>query len=361
MRSLKWVGLGAAALLALTACTGSGNANGDQSAGDETITLEYATYITDNGFAAVTFQMWADAVEEKTDGRLKINMHYAGSLLPAQDILKGVADGRADMGFAASVYSAAELPLTQLASVPFTSDSFYDSTVAYSELYKTNTELQEEYNRNGVHLLTVVPLSPNIVISKEEIPNFESIADQRIRSAGYFDYAVEAAGAIPVAVGGGADVYEAFERGTVDAVTVFPVDAAVDFGFADVADYFTFAGTGPTSLTANVINLDVWNSLPDDIKQAIEEVNAEDIERQFDTLAEWVQTRCNTAADQGVHISALSDADVEKWRDALGSKALDSWMSSVTTADAQAFFDEYSAHVDGIAPFDDGVQACLTN
>lgn len=359
MRSMKWVGLGAAALLALTACTGSAQ-SGEDSAGGETYELEYATYITDNGFAAVTFQMWADAVEEKTDGRVKINMHYAGSLLPAQDILKGVEDGRADMGFAASVYSTAELPLTQLASVPFTSDSFYESTVAYSELYQSNEDLQEEYHRNGVHLLTVVPLSPNIIISKEELPNLESLANKRMRSAGYFDYAVEAADAIPVAVGGGADVYEAFERGTVDAVTVFPIDAAVDFGFADVADHFTFAGTGPTAMTANVINLDLWNSLPEDIQQAIEEVNAEDIERQFDTLAEWVQTRCDTAADDGVQISALSEADVEKWRDALGTRAVDEWKAGVTTADADAFYNEYSELVSGIAPFDDGVEGCLT-
>lgn len=342
---------------------GSGATNkvtGGESLTADTYTFDYATYVTESGFAAVTFKMWADAVEEATDGRVKFNLHYGGSLLPAQDILRGVADGRADLGFAASVYSTAELPLSQLASVPFASDSFYESTVAFTELYRVNEDLQEEYHRNGVHALTFVPLSPNIIIGKEPMETIDSLANKRIRSSGFFDYAVQAAGAIPASVGGGSDVYEALERGTIDAVTVFPIDAAVDFGFADIADYFVVAGAGPTALTANVINLELWEALPDDLKQAIESVNATDIERQFDTLAEWVSTRCETAKEAGVTITQFSPAEVSKWRTQLGDTAREAWASGVTNGDAEAFYAAFQERVAGVDEFDDGTAACLS-
>lgn len=362
-RALRRVIAGFAAVagaVALGGCsTGNDAAEDTSSSSSETYTLDYATYVTESGFSAVTFKMWADAVEEATDGRVKVNLHYGGSLLPAQDILKGVSDGRADMGFAASVYSTAELPLSQLGSVPFASDSFYESTVAFTELYQVNEDLQEEYHRNGVHALTFVPLSPNIVIGKEPMETIESLANKRIRSSGFFDYAVQAAGAIPASVGGGADVYEALERGTIDAVTVFPIDAAVDFGFADIADYFVIAGAGPTALTANVINLEIWEALPDDIKEAIESVNATDIERQFETLAEWVSTRCETAKEAGVTITEFSPTEVKKWRNQLGDTARDAWAAGVTDGDADAFYSAFQEQISKVGEFDDGTAACL--
>lgn len=364
--SKRGAGLAAVAALsavALVGCSAGNTSDSSDSSGSsegQTYTLDYATYNPQSGFTAVTFQMWADAVEEATDGRVKFNMHYAGSLLAAPDILKGVADGRADLGYVASVYSTAELPLSQLASVPFTSGSYYDSTVAFTELYAINEDLQEEYHRNGVHALTFVPLSPNIVIGHEKLDTVDSLANKRIRSAGSFDYALQAVGAIPTSVGGGADVYEAFERGTIDAATVWPIDAAVDQGFADIAKDFVFTGTGPTALTANVINLEVWNSLPEDIREAIESVNATDIARQFETLYEWTTTRCETAKESGVTISQFSKSEVEKWQGLLGDEALNAWKSGVTQADADAFLTDYEAIVAGVEDFDDGVQGCLS-
>jgi TRAP-type C4-dicarboxylate transport system substrate-binding protein len=362
-RGFKKLGLGALAAIsaiALAGCSGNGDATAEGNDSSETWTFDYATYNPQGGFTAVTFELWADAVEEATDGRVKFNIHYAGSLLAAPDILKGVADGRADLGYVASVYSAAELPLSQLASVPFTSDSYYESTVAFTDLYATSEDLQEEYHRNGVHALTFVPLSPNIMIGHEKLDTVESLANKRIRSAGSFDYALQAVGAIPASVGGGADVYEAFERGTIDAATVWPIDAAVDQGFADIASDFVFVGTGPTALTANVINLEIWESLPEDIREAIESVNATDIERQFEALHEWVSTRCDTAKEAGVVISQFDKAEVEKWRDLLGDTAIEAWAAGVTSADAQAFLTEYEELVSGIEDFDDGVKGCLS-
>ena len=125
--------------------------------------LQFASYIGAAAAQSRASEWWAKEVERRTSGRVKVKFFYQGALLPATDILKGIGDGRADLGYVANAYHPAELPLSSVVGVPFVTSNAEAQMHTFTELYERNTAFRNEWERQGVHVLFFHPLSENIV------------------------------------------------------------------------------------------------------------------------------------------------------------------------------------------------------
>lgn len=123
---------------------------------------------------------------------------------------------------------------------------------------------------------------------------------------------VEAMKGTPVFMGF-PDYFTAMERGTVDAYTV-GVPGIIDFGLQDVTKYMIDETVGSCGSTW-MINLDVWNSLPPHLQDAMN-VAAVKMEndgiRQWDIIVEGVK---RDAAAAGVEIYPFSPEESKKFDD----------------------------------------------
>lgn len=361
-RKLATAGL-LATTLVLAACGSNGDGGDGSSGGEATYTWNFADYSAPTNVTAEAMVEWAEEVEELTDGRVKINFFYSGALLPAQEILPGVGDGRADLGYIAAQYHPSDLPLSQISGVPFLNDNAQRGALAFGDLYEDNEALRQEWQEQGVHMLTPVFTPPAIVVSKRPVESLEDFRQAKVRTLGYQAEAFKQIGAAPVGIPQ-PEVYQSLERGVIDMASGTTLDLASSLGFEEVTKHYVGIPTGQYVIAGNIINLELWESLPDDIKDAIETANENYLDNIVTRLEEREAEACEQAKAAGVTISILPEADAEQWESVVGDSILDVWSADAAAAgatDPDAFAEDYRAaladHEDGLE-YEDGMEQC---
>lgn len=324
--------------------------------------LQFASYIGKGAAQSRAQEWWAEEIEKRSNGRVNIEFFYQGSLLPATDILQGVADGRASLGYVANAYHPAELPLSSVVGVPFMTSNAEAQMLTFSELYERNEAFRNEWESKGVHVLFFNPLSENIVGMRENNTTLESMKGKSIRGLGYVNQVLQAIGANPVAIAA-PEIYEALLRGTLDGYSGFAFEVVTALKLHEVAPYTFATGTGNYVFAATPITKSLWDGMPDDIKAVINEVSAEYTSKVIEILAQTEDEVCRTIKEAGGSVSVLSDDEIETIRAAVGDSIEKKWIEEASARGAPAadFFADYKATLakyEAEAKYVSGVKRC---
>jgi len=338
----------AAAAVAVTATTLVGcstSSNGGDSGDFAPVTLRFAHYLGPTTPQAESVDKWAEEVNELTDGKVSIEFSYSGSLLEATDILPGVGDGRADLGWTGAIYHPSELGLSNLAEIPFLERDPQVQMDAYSDLYNENGILAQEYTQQGVHVLLWPFLGEVVVGSNDPIESVDDLRGVSVRAAGGVAQSLQTAGANPVALTAG-EIYEALQRGTIGAFSSLAFEQVGAFSLPEVAKNVTITGIGEYTQAVVIINDELWNSFPDDIKQAFETANEHYQDYAVpDFLAVGEDATCQAVKDAGGQVIIWDDAQVQSFKDLIGSGPHDTWVQNNSGKwpqdQVEALYDEY--------------------
>jgi TRAP-type C4-dicarboxylate transport system substrate-binding protein len=324
--------------------------------------LQFASYIGDTAAQSRAQEWWADEVEKRSAGRVSVDFFYRGSLLGARDMLQGVGDGRASMGYVANAYHPAELPLSTIVGVPFMTSNAEAQMRTFMDLYENNSDFREEWRSKNVHVLFFNPLSENILGTREQISGVDDLKGMRIRGLGYVNNVLDAVGANPIAIAA-TEIYEGMLRNTLDGYSGFAFEVVTALKLQEVAPHTTATGTGNYVFAATPINLDLWESMPEDIQSILTEVSMEYQGKVAEFLAMTEDEVCKTILDSGGTVTVFSDADVAKIRDAVGPSIIADWIDTVNSSgvDAEKFLSEYKeklAMYETQVEYVPGVQRC---
>ncbi|MGH3359444.1 MAG: C4-dicarboxylate TRAP transporter substrate-binding protein [Nocardioidaceae bacterium] len=333
------IALAALTTLGLAACGGVDSAEGEYN-------LRFASYNVPTAAEAVASKQWAEDVEKATDGRVTVEFFYQEALLGGDETLQGVADGRADMGYIADAYYPAELPLSNVSGVPFVTENPEAQGRAFMDLYADNEAFHDEWESQGVHVVTWAPVPPNIVAMKEPVDGLDDLEGQKIRGYGYVSEALDMAGVSAIGISQ-SEVYEALQRGVLDGTSGASLDIAADRDYQEVAPHFVDVGYGNYAVTANIISLQVWESMPDDIQQAITEVSEQYLDQYLASLGKLETAACDELLEAGGDVSLLEDSEVDGWKQQAGPDVKEIWADDVRSAnpeaDPDAFYEAYTA------------------
>ncbi|GAA4282779.1 C4-dicarboxylate TRAP transporter substrate-binding protein [Brevibacterium daeguense] len=320
------VGAAAAAGLALslTACGGvSGAAEGELAA------WQGANYMPEqNSFSRAVVEV-ADFIEEQEIAQVEV--FHQESLLGASDILPGIADGRANMGIINPFYYPGELPLTNVASVPFMSQDPWAHTTALNEVYDNSEQLKAEYEKAGVELITFVPVATTILGAKDEMNSLDDFKGKKIRSVGLLSNAMSEVGANPVSMPAG-EIYQSMEQGVIDGYTSYPFDIAVSNSLHEVAPVAIDPGTGVYSVGAILMNKGDWDALTDEQRTALDENSRTFADSAAQMVADDLESLCGTFLEAGGTPAALPDDEIKKFKDTVGDSLIESWKSEAVKA-----------------------------
>jgi len=335
---------------------------GAESAFAQEYNLKFASYIGQGAAQSKAQEWWAQEVEKRTDGRVKVKFFYQGALLPAADIMPGIAEGRADLGYTAPAYHPAEMPLSSVAGVPFITSNAEAQMKTFYELYERNEAFRAEWQKQGVHVLFVNPLSENIVGMVEPTKTAEDFKGKSIRGLGYINQVLEIIGANPVAIAA-PEIYEALQRKTIDGYSGFAFEVVTALKLHEVAPHTIATGTGNYVFAVTPITMTLWESMPEDIKKVLTDVSLEYQTKIVEILRETEDEVCKAIKDSGGTVSVLSDADVESIRTQVGEQINDKWVADATArgVDAAAFFKDYRetlAKYEKEATYVSGVKRC---
>jgi len=257
----------------------------------ETIKLTYANFPPAATFPCVQMERWAKEVKDKTGGKVEIQTFPGGTLLPAKNIFDGVISGSADIGNFAMSYQPGRFPVSEVADLPL---GFSSAKVASRVLF----DLLEKYNPKEfekVKILTVFTCPPANIMTISPVKSLADLKGMELRAGGTQAEIVKNLGGIPIAMPQ-SDTPEALQKGTVKG-NVSSMEVLKDFNYAAYTPNVTIANLWVVSF-AVVMNMDKWNSLPDDVKKVIDGLSKDQMQWTADYVDNHVTEAINWAKDK---------------------------------------------------------------
>ncbi|MBQ6369654.1 MAG: TRAP transporter substrate-binding protein DctP [Parasporobacterium sp.] len=261
--------------------------------------LVLTTTFSENEFAGQFITHMIDKLAELSGGAITVEVFWGGTYAAMGEELAFVGQGGADMSVIGQPMYTDKLSLLNFPSQVIT--SYEDAinlmdTIAFKN-EKTAPLVQEEIEKNNVHMIGSMPGGSNSFITKNE---YTSLADMKglKMGIGMNQTAMEMLGFNVVTMMPW-DYYDQLSRGVADAGYMSST-ALISMSLHEVMPYFLNDGTH-TAGNFITINLDKWNSFDDTTKAIFEEAVA-------DTQA----FACETASTM--------DAGVEAALEAVGGK-----------------------------------------
>lgn len=312
---------------------------------EDTIRLRFSSPLPEAMTLSQGVEWWANEVEQRSAGRVKIETFHGGSLLGAVDTLSGLQDGRIELGYMTAGYWPAQFPLWNVVGVPFlTSDPGADMRT-WVKLYEENPSFHEEFDAAGVRPLFFFALSRTVFGTAEPTSTVDALSGKRLRAIGYIAEMLRDVGAEPVALGP-PQVYESIQRGVLNGFAGWPFDLTTASGLHEVAPNMFDPGVGQYTSSAIAVSARAWTDLPEDVRDLLLEVGRDYMERSLQTLAASERRTCETLIETGANLQVWPTEAVQALRDRVGDSVLEAWRSDavengVESTEVDAFLDAY--------------------
>jgi TRAP-type mannitol/chloroaromatic compound transport system substrate-binding protein len=222
----------------------------------------------DTIFGAST--VFAEAVSAMTDGKFQITVAAAGKVAPGLDAAKVVSNGSVEMCHTASYYYVGLDPTFAFATaIPFGMNSRQQNAWLY---HGGGNELMNEFYA-GHNMVAFPGGNTGCQMGgwfRREVKTVADLQGLKMRIGGFAGQVMAKLGAVPTQIAGG-EIYQALERGTIDAAEwVGPYDDE-KLGFNKVAPFYYYPGWWEGGAVLHfMINSAKWNELPKTYQAAIE-------------------------------------------------------------------------------------------
>jgi len=301
----------------------------------EVITLKYADQNPKIGWEGEHAMLpWIEAVEEATNGRVKFEIYDAETLMKGVDTWEGLKSGIADVAWCFHGYWPGLTPLADVMSLPVLEfENAEQASGIMWQLYEEYPSISEQFADN--HVLLTWTSSPYFLITtNEQINTLEDLSGLQIRLTGGppTDLAKKL-NISPVSVGM-PDTYADLQKGVLDGMMI-PWEAIYTFRQYEVVKYYTYFPSYVVYFT-QAVNLNTWNSLPEDIQKQIESVSGIEGSKfwgknMFDTAEQGAKA---IIMEKGYPLieTTLSDDEVAKLQE-LAEPLWEDWVNKMEAAE----------------------------
>ncbi len=241
-----------------------------------------------------------ERVRALSGGAFELAIYEPGEIVPAFSITDAVRDRKVNVGYTWLGYDQGKIPASALlGAVPFGMEPW---EMAAWWFEAGGRELgQALYRKHGSHILMCGMTGPETAgWFREPIRSLADLQGLKIRFAGLGGKVIEKAGASVTMLPGG-EIFQALEKGAIDATEfALPiVDQAL--GFNRIASYNYYPGWHqPATASHLVVNLESWGRLAAQDKAILETA----------CTAGIIRNLANSEATQGAVIAGFPDIGV---------------------------------------------------
>lgn len=289
--------------------------------------LKFDSYVSDKAGPSWIDDWFFSELEKRTNGEVAVKRYWSGSLNKVGAHLGAVRDGTSETTLISPGYYQAELPVTRGL------EWYYRMTRADAlqqvcrDVYDNFEPLRQEWegrHRSKVLYWTNWNYAPMIL--REPIDSIDGLKGKRIRGYGVATDVIESLGgtAMPIAA---PEVYQALERGVLDGVYGFDFVTAIAYKLHEIAPNFYDIGDGPHAPAATIMNIQVWNGMPDDVKKVAEGIVDDLYGGKFSEIYQGVlKNSVVKALKEGVTIRTISDADKARAKALVQPGQVNKWL-----------------------------------
>ncbi|MDX1482042.1 MAG: TRAP transporter substrate-binding protein [Woeseiaceae bacterium] len=283
-------------------------------------------------------------IETASAGRLRIKIFAGGELVPALECFDAVRSGTAQMGHDASYYHRGKVPATQF----FTAKPFGLTAPEMDAwlYYGGGLELwQELYEPLG---MTVFPAGNTTCQTlgwfNKELSSVADIRGLKVRMPGLGGEVMQRAGATQVTMPA-SEIFTSLQTGAIDAAEWVGPYNDIALGLHKAARYYYYPGfhePGPAEQC--MINLDAWNSLPEDLQEIVR-VSCQSVNLDIQAEYNWGNARAlqQLQEDPNVEVREVPDEIFAALRDYAEEAAAESAARDEFSARVQASIDAFMA------------------
>lgn len=241
-----------------------------------------------------------DTLDERTGGRLKLELHPAGGLFGADEIFNAVRRGVIEMGTISPAYAMGEM---ETAGIAFGLPAAFENEWEAQYFFKTlgfEDMVREDAAEHGIYYSTDKIFTNEMVLTAkpETADDFSALT---IRSSGTLQNYLTDAGAAVSSIPG-SELYQALSSGVVDGAHWGAVQGALSMSLYEVAKYHVRPPLSIGGIDAFIINQEAIDELPEDVQQIVYNT----LEEQF-----WRRTNEYIVGEQRSLARAQAEHDVE--------------------------------------------------
>ena len=274
------------------------------------VILKYATVLPPMDPYSLEKQHMCERFNERAQGRCKIEYYPGGQLCEDRESFDLVAKGAIDITENAFGTLTGHDRCFGTTDLPFSCTNlraYIATTEAIKEVY---APIIEKFNQK---VLAVQWASTNELISTRKVKTLEDWKGLRV-------LAINPAIADMVAFFGGSSVslsfpyaYVALQKKIVDAA-IFTTSPMVFYKLWNVAQYVTISYMFGCPIVVT-INMDVWNSLPEDIQKILLEENQIAVENSNKHFLDIAEEDPKTLEANGIEVYFLPQVERERWEE----------------------------------------------
>ncbi len=205
----------------------------------------------------------SDSLRKASNGLINLQVFEPGKLVPTFSITEAVRAGKVEAGYTWLGYDQGKIPATPLVSaVPFGMEPWEFTAWYYEDQGRALTE--KLYLDQNIHPILCGIIGPETAgWFRYRITSLDDFEGLKIRFAGLGGKMLQRLGASVTMIPGG-EIFQALEKGAIDA-TEFSLPVVDEkLGFDRVARFNYFPGWHQTFTAAHlVVNRDHWSKLGD--------------------------------------------------------------------------------------------------
>lgn len=269
----------------------------------------------------------AELVSEKTDGKFTMNISYGG-LSKNRENLDGISIGAFEMAQFCAGYHRDKNRVVTVLELPFLGVENLEQEVAVSKAVYSHPAAKEEMAQWNAKLLMTSPMPQyNLVGTGDPRDDLKDFEGMRVRATGGLGKAFASVGGVPTSVTA-TEAYQAMESGVVDTVA-FAQHAHLSFGTINQADWWT-ANLNPGTVNCPVVaNIDAYESLNDEEREALDSSIPEALDHYLANYAELLERWDSVLEEKGVKKVEISADVIEKFRAKAADPIREAWIKDM--------------------------------
>jgi TRAP-type transport system periplasmic protein len=272
---------------------------------------------------------FAEAIEKATGNQVKITLYGAESLVKSKEMWEGVKSRQTDIGWLFTGLYPGQFSYIEVSTLPFLYPNAAVGGKVTWELFAKYPEIRSQFK--DVKVLAIWATEPYFIASRSKLyKTLDDFQGQPVRASGGppADF-IQALGGQPVAIGM-PEVYNSLKNGAIDAALI-PGEAYAGRQIYEVAPYATFVST-VSMVNAVIMNLDLWNSFPQDIQDRIMSVSGESASVQFsggvfDKSREDMKGMIAKNGGRFQEYTVPAD-ELQRWTDKAGTPVRNAWVQA---------------------------------
>lgn len=263
---------------------------------------------------------FAAAAKQNSNGRIEISVYAAPEIVPLEQLFDATKVGTLDMLQAGGTFWGGVVPVGEIEfGIPFVynipeKDTFEEKAEEIRRFFFESglvDILREEYAKQGLYWLDMHTYGPVTLHSTVPVRTMEDLQGLKIRDEGLWTVFHDRLGARGTTTVPPEEVYMALKLGTLD-VSQWDVSGITGFAWHEVAPYWIHPHQNDQIIGHILVNMDLWNSLPNNLKDALADAAEEYWNKTVETYALEVEKAYDTP---GVEVVWMTDDTVAEWEE----------------------------------------------